>query len=94
MYLLTKSVVKNNILWSIMYMGNGYMIIAELTREIDLLAQESYSMVESFVEQLIDTNNSQISAFKIFMEKMNTAEKSVQEHGFYSEEEVEKKLAE
>ena len=34
------------------------MITAELTRKIDLLPQESYSMVESFVEQLIDANYS------------------------------------
>ena len=32
------------------------------------------------------------SAFSIFMDKMSVAEKSVQEHGCYSEEEVEKEL--
>ena len=69
------------------------MITAELTRKINLLPQESYSMVESFVEQLIDANNQKNSAFRVFMEKMNAAEKSVQENGFYSEEEVEKELA-
>ncbi len=68
------------------------MITAELTRKIDLLPQESYSMVESFVEQLIDANYSKNSAFRVFMEKMGAAEKSVQEHGFYFEEEVEKEL--
>lgn len=51
-----------------------------------------HSMVESFVEQLIDANYSKNSAFRVFMEKMGAAEKSVQEHGFYSEEEVEKEL--
>lgn len=64
------------------------MITAELTRKINLLPQESYSKVESFVEQLIDANNLKDSAFKVFMEKMNVAEKSIQERGFYSEEEV------
>lgn len=49
-------------------------------------------MVESFVEQLIDANYSKNSAFRVFMEKMGAAEKSVQEYGFYSEEEVEKEL--
>lgn len=69
------------------------MITAELTRKINLLPEESYSKVESFVEQLIDANSLKDSAFKAFMEKMRAAEKSVQEHGFYSEEEVEKELA-
>lgn len=69
------------------------MITAELTRKINLLPQESYRMVENFVEQLIDANNLKNSAFGVFMEKMNAAEKSVQEHGFYSEEEVEEELA-
>ena len=32
------------------------------------------------------------SAFSIFMDKMNAAEKSVQDHSCYSEEEVEKEL--
>lgn len=69
------------------------MITAELTRKINLLPQESYSMVESFVEQLINADNLKNSAYRVFMEKMNEVEKSVQEHGFYSEEEVEKELA-
>lgn len=74
--------------------GGLYMITAELTRKINLLPEESYSKVESFVEQLIDANSLKDSAFKVFMEKMCAAEKSVQEHGVYSEEEVEKALAE
>ena len=69
------------------------MITAELTRKINLLPQESYSMVENFVEQLIDANKRRDSAFKTFMEMMDTAEKSVQEHGYFSEEEVEEELA-
>ena len=32
------------------------------------------------------------SAFSIFMDKMNVAEKSIQEHGYYAEEEVEEEL--
>lgn len=68
------------------------MITAELTKKINLLPQESYSMVESFVEQLLNTDNLKNNAFRVFMEKMNAAEKSVQEHGVYSEEEVEKEL--
>ena len=33
------------------------------------------------------------TAFKTFMDKMAAAENSVQENGFYSEEEVEEELA-
>ena len=69
------------------------MITAELTQKIDLLPKESYDMVESFVQQLLDVNVQKEKAFRIFMDKMNVAEKSVQEHGFYSEEEVEEQLA-
>ena len=32
------------------------------------------------------------STFKIFMEKMDAAEKSVQERGYFTEEEVEEEL--
>lgn len=65
------------------------MITAELTRKIDLLPQESYDKVEIFVEQLIAANSqaNKEKAFKIFMDKMTAAEKSVQEEGCYSEEE-------
>lgn len=69
------------------------MITAELARKIDLLPKESYRMVESFVEQLADADNLKDSAFKVFMKKMDAAEKSIREHGFFSEEEVEKELA-
>lgn len=69
------------------------MISAELTRKINLLPQESYSKVENFVEQLIDANNRKERAFRTFMKKMDAAEKSVQEDGYYSEEEVEEELA-
>lgn len=70
------------------------MITAELTRKIDLLPQESYRKVESFVEQLLlDTQENKENAFQTFMEKMNAAEKSVQEKGLFSEEDVEEELA-
>ena len=71
------------------------MITADLTRKIDLLPQESYRKVESFVEQLIalDTQIGKEKAFQIFMDKMNAAEKSVKENGYYSEEEAEEELA-
>lgn len=71
------------------------MITAELTRKIDLLPQESYDKVETFVEQLLARNaqTKKESAFRTFMEKMNAAEKSVQEQGYFSEEEVEEELA-
>ena len=62
-------------------------------RKINLLPQESYNKVENFVEQLIDANNRKERAFKTFMKKMDAAEKSVQENGYYSEEEVEEELA-
>ena len=71
------------------------MITADLTRKIDLLPQESYDKVEDFVEQLIAVNRqtNRETAFKTFMDKMDAAEKSVQEEGYYSEEEVEKELS-
>ncbi len=71
------------------------MITADLTRKIDLLPQESYRKVESFVEQLIalDTQIGKEKAFQIFLDKMNAAEKSVKENGYYSEEEAEEELA-
>ncbi|MDE7178719.1 MAG: hypothetical protein K2O59_12985 [Lachnospiraceae bacterium] len=70
------------------------MLTAELTRKIDLLPRESYIKVENFVEQLIalDQQAEKESAFRTFMDKMNLAEKSVQENGYYSEEEVEEEL--
>ena len=48
----------------------------------------------NFPEQYSKLNNrgNKESAFSIFMDKMIVAEKSVQEHGCYSEEEVEKEL--
>ncbi len=64
----------------------------ELTQKIDLLPKESYDMVESFVQQLLDVNVQKEKAFRIFMDKMNAAERSVQEHGYYLEEEVEEEL--
>jgi hypothetical protein len=50
--------------------------------------------VEDFVEQLIMVNaqGKKEQAFKVFMDKMDAAEKSVQEQGYYSEEEVEREL--
>lgn len=71
------------------------MITAELTRKIDLLPQESYVKVENLVEQLLSLNvqNKRESAFRTFMEKMDAAEKSVQEQGYFTEEEVEEELA-
>ena len=70
------------------------MLTAELTRKIDLLPRESYIKVENFVEQLITLNQQteKESAFRIFMDKMTLAEKSVKENGYYSEEEVEEEL--
>ena len=70
------------------------MLTAELTRKIDLLPRESYIKVENFVEQLIalDQQTQKESAFRTFMDKMNLAEKSVLENGYYSEEEVEEEL--
>lgn len=70
------------------------MITAELTKKIDLLPQESYDKVERFVEQLLALNArvEKEKAFKVFMNKMSIAEKSVQEKGFYSEDEAEDEL--
>ncbi len=71
------------------------MITAELTKKIDLLPQEAYKKVESFVEQLtaLNAQAGKESAFRTFMDRMNAVEKSVQEGGYYSEEEVEEELA-
>ncbi|MBD5451981.1 MAG: hypothetical protein HDR25_05010 [Lachnospiraceae bacterium] len=71
------------------------MITAELTKKIDLLPLESYRKVESFVEQLIvsDIQLGKEKAFQVFMDKMNVAEKSMEENGYYTEEEAEEELA-
>ena len=71
------------------------MTTAELTKKINLLPQESYKKVENFVEQLLQSNTQmkRENAFKLFMNKMEAAEKSVQTEGYYSEEEVEKELS-
>lgn len=71
------------------------MITAELTRKINLLPQDSYDKVENFVEQLLslNTQTKRDNAFRTFMDKMNAAEKSVQEQGFISEEDAEAELA-
>lgn len=69
------------------------MIAAELAKKIDLPPQESYSKVEDFAEEL--ARNVQVdkeTAFKTFMVKMNEAEQSVRENGYYTEEEVEAEL--
>lgn len=52
--------------------------------------------VENLVEQLLQLNMQakKEKAFKIFMEKMSVAEKSVRDEGYYSEEEVGEQLAE
>ena len=42
---------------------------------------------------MIDDNKKRESAFKLFMEKMAIAEKTIEEHGVYSEKEVEEELA-
>ena len=86
---------KKSILSNIISFRNGgsIMITAELTKKINLLPKESYSQVECFVEQLIEANNRKEQALKIFMNKMNLAEKSVQENGYYTEEEVEEELS-
>lgn len=70
------------------------MITAELTRKINLLPGDSYRKVENFVEQLLSSEerSRKTSAFRTFMEKMDVAEKSVKEQGYYTEEEVEEEL--
>lgn len=55
-------------------------------KKINLMAQES------FAEQLINTDKLKSNAFQVFIKKMNAAEKSVREHGFYSEKDVGKEL--
>ena len=71
------------------------MITAELTRKINLRPQDSYDKVENFVEQLLSVNvqAKRENAFRTFMDKMNAAEKSVQEQGYFTEEDVEEELA-
>ena len=41
----------------------------------------------------MNTQSKRDVAFKTFMDKMNIAEKSVQEQGYFTEEEVEEELA-
>ncbi len=43
--------------------------------------------------KIIDNDKKIESAFKFFMEKMNIAEKSIEEQGYYSEKEVEEELS-
>lgn len=71
------------------------MITAELTRKIDSLPKESYTKVENYVDQLFRTTeqDNKNRAFKVFMDKMEAAEKSVREQGVYTEEVVEAELA-
>ena len=71
------------------------MITVELTKKINMLPQDSYNKVEKFVEQLLvlNTQAQRERAFKFFMEKMSVAERSVQEQGYFTEEEVEAELA-
>lgn len=63
---------------------------SRINKKIDLLPQEAYNKVENFVEQFIalDIQETKESAFKVFMDRMNAAEKSVQEKGYYFEEEA------
>jgi len=70
------------------------MITQELTRKNNLLHQASYDKVDDIARQLT-TAHAQIredEAFKRFMEKMDAVEKSIQEDGFYTEEEAEEEL--
>ena len=43
--------------------------------------------------KIIDNDKKRESAFKLFMEKMTIAEKSIEEQGYYSEKEVEEELS-
>lgn len=43
--------------------------------------------------KIIDNDKKRESAFKLFMEKMTTAEKSIEEQECYSEKEVEEELS-
>lgn len=43
--------------------------------------------------KIIDNNKKRESAFKLFMERMTIAEKTIEEQGFYSEKEVEEELS-
>ena len=42
---------------------------------------------------MIDDNKKRESVFKLFMEKMAIAEKTIEEQGYYSEKEVEEELS-
>lgn len=71
------------------------MITAKLNRKISLLPQESCKKEKGLVGQFLQVSvqAKKEMAFKAFMEKMDVAEKSVEEYGYYSEEEVEEELA-
>ena len=66
-----------------------------IKRYVQLLVLGGIGSVEAFDEQFLQIN-AQVqkeSAFRIFMEKLNVAEKSVKEQGYFPEEEVETELA-
>lgn len=73
------------------------MMTVDLARKINLLSQEAYQEVEDFADQFFRLSErvekEKDHAFHTFMEKMEAAEKSLREHGEYSEEEVEEELS-
>ena len=60
-------------------------------RELSLEKIAKYSNLT--LEQVKELLQLKEDAFKIFMEKMNLVEKSIEEQGYYTEQEVEKELA-
>lgn len=59
-------------------------------RELPLEKNAKYSNI--ILEQVKELSQLKEDAFKIFMGKMDFAEKSIEEHGYYTEQQVEKEL--
>lgn len=74
---------------------NNYVSICSLKKSYNM-NRSSDETAEDFVEQalLLSEQAKLESVFRIFMDKMNTAEKFVQEKGYFTEEDVEAELAE
>lgn len=62
-------------------------------RNLFLITECQYdsNRTEQFIAS--NQNSDKEGAFRIYMDKMNSAEKSVQENGYYSEEDVEEELS-
>ncbi len=70
------------------------MISASLTKKIDLLPQEEYSMVEEYVNRVSEfvVKKQQDKAWKSIKNDLKNAEKSMEEYGTVSFDELKGRL--